>query len=53
MSQTAFLTLNELDRVRHVFVIGDANKPSISLPKAKGIKLSVLEQREQVAGKKE
>lgn len=41
-------------RLGNVFIIGDGAKPSISLPKAKGVKLSVLEQREQVlSGKKE
>jgi len=40
-------------RLGNVFIIGDANKPMISLPKAKGLKLSVLEQRDQVLSKKE
>jgi len=40
-------------RLGNVFVIGDATKPAISLPKAKGIKLSVIEEREQrIAGEK-
>jgi small subunit ribosomal protein S4e len=34
-------------RLGNVFVIGDGSKPSISLPKQKGIKLSVIEQRDQ------
>lgn len=34
-------------RLQNVFVIGDHNKPAISLPKAKGVKLSILEEREQ------
>lgn len=33
-------------RLLNVFVIGDANKPAISLPKAKGIKLNILEERD-------
>jgi len=37
-------------RLSNVFVIGENNKPWISLPKGKGIKLSVLEERDQ--GKK-
>ena len=34
-------------RLQNVFVIGEATKPWISLPKGKGIKLSVLEERDQ------
>jgi len=37
-------------RLQYVFVIGEGNKPWISLPKGKGVKLSVLEERDQ--GKK-
>jgi len=37
-------------RLTNVFVIGEDNKPWISLPKGKGVKLSVLEERDQ--GKK-
>jgi len=37
-------------RLNNVFIIGENNKPWISLPKGKGIKLSVLEERDQ--GKK-
>jgi len=41
-------------RLGNVFIIGDGAKPSISLPKAKGVKLSVIEARDQAAsGKKE
>jgi len=42
-------------RSSNVFVIGDGAKPVISLPKAKGVKLSVVEEREQLLskGKKE
>jgi len=40
-------------RLGNVFIIGDGSKPAISLPKAKGVKLSVIEQRDQVLGKKE
>jgi len=34
-------------RKGNVFVIGDGAKPAISLPKAKGVKLSVIEERDQ------
>jgi len=40
-------------RVGNVFIIGDGSKPAISLPKAKGVKLSVIEERDQVLNKKE
>lgn len=33
-------------RMENVFVIGTGSKPEISLPKGKGVKLSVLEERE-------
>jgi len=33
-------------RLNNVFVIGDGSKPEISLPKGKGVKTSVTEQRE-------
>ncbi|KAJ2808281.1 40S ribosomal protein S4 [Coemansia helicoidea] len=33
-------------RVSNVFVIGDANKPWISLPKDKGLKLTIAEERD-------
>ena len=32
-------------RLANVFVIGKGNKPLVSLPKRKGIKMSVLEER--------
>jgi len=38
---------NFATRLTNVFVIGDSNKPEISLPKGKGVKLTVIEQREQ------
>jgi small subunit ribosomal protein S4e len=38
-------------RLQNVFVIGEGNKPWISLPKAKGIKISVIEQREEMLKK--
>ena len=38
-------------RLQNVFVIGEPTKPWVSLPKGKGVKLSVLEEREQ-SGKK-
>jgi len=33
-------------RLQNVFVIGEANKPFISLPRGKGVKLDILEERE-------
>jgi small subunit ribosomal protein S4e len=33
-------------RLGNVFVIGEGNKPMVSLPKRKGIKLSILKERE-------
>jgi len=38
-------------RIGNVFVIGEGAKPAISLPKGKGVKLSVLEEKEQLASK--
>jgi len=35
-------------RMQNVFIIGEAAKPWVSLPKGKGIKLSVIEERDQV-----
>lgn len=40
-------------RIGNVFIIGDGAKPAISLPKAKGVKLSVIEERDQQGKKKE
>lgn len=40
-------------RIGNVFVIGEGNKPWISLPKAKGIKQTVIEEREQQLKKQE
>jgi len=34
-------------RIENVFVIGEGSKPEISLPKGKGVKLSILEERDQ------
>ncbi|KAI8059191.1 ribosomal family S4e-domain-containing protein [Gongronella butleri] len=34
-------------RISNVFVIGESNKPYISLPKGKGIKLTIAEERDQ------
>jgi len=39
-------------RIENVFIIGQGNKPEVSLPKGKGVKLTVLEQREQTTGQK-
>merc|ERR1712090_17311 len=36
-------------RLAYVFVIGKGNKPFISLPKGKGIKLSIAEERDKRA----
>jgi len=33
-------------RLQNVFVIGESNKPFISLPKGKGVKLDILEERD-------
>lgn len=33
-------------RLSNVFVIGDSSKPWISLPKARGLKLSIAEERD-------
>jgi len=38
-------------RSGNVFIIGDGNKPAISLPKAKGVKLTVIEERDNVLKK--
>lgn len=41
-------------RMGNVFIIGDGAKPAISLPKAKGVKLSVIEERDaKLAAKKD
>lgn len=40
-------------RIGNVFIIGDGAKPIISLPRAKGLKLSVIEQRDAALAKKE
>ena len=32
-------------RLNNVFVIGEGNRPMVSLPKRKGIKMSILEER--------
>merc|ERR1711907_880534 len=34
-------------RIGNVFVIGKGNKPLVSLPKGKGIKLSILQEQEK------
>jgi len=39
-------------RLAYVFVIGKGNKPYISLPKGKGIKLSIAEERDKRLGGK-
>merc|ERR1712212_375733 len=39
-------------RLNYVFVIGKGNKPFISLPKGKGVKLSIAEERDKRLGVK-
>mmetsp|Transcript_25414 Transcript_25414/g.65689 ORF Transcript_25414/g.65689 Transcript_25414/m.65689 type:complete len:261 (+) Transcript_25414:52-834(+) len=39
-------------RMQYVFIIGKGNRPFVSLPKSKGIKLSIVEQREKHPPKK-
>lgn len=41
---------NFATRLSNVFVIGDAHRPEISLPKDKGVKLTIIEQRDQQSG---
>jgi len=42
--------VNFATRLTNVFVIGDSNKPETSLPKGKGVKLTVIEQRDSLGG---
>jgi len=44
--------VNFATRLANVFVIGDSTDPWISLPKGKGIKLSILEERDRKPGQK-
>ena len=37
-------------RMSNVFVIGKSNKPMVSLPKGKGIKLSIVEEQKKKFG---
>jgi small subunit ribosomal protein S4e len=39
-------------RAGNVFVIGDGNKPWVTLPRSKGIKLSIMEERDQAQKEK-
>eukprot|EP00622_Pseudochattonella_farcimen_P005568 FR741207.1.p1 GENE.FR741207.1~~FR741207.1.p1 ORF type:complete len:216 (+),score=40.64 FR741207.1:58-648(+) len=39
-------------RSSNIFILGEKSKPQISLPKGKGIKLSILEERAALSGKK-
>merc|ERR1719419_246926 len=39
-------------RIGYVFIIGKGNKPYISLPKGKGVKLSIAEERDKRLGVK-
>lgn len=36
----------QFDRITNIFVIGEGNKPWISLPRGKGIKLTITEERD-------
>ena len=36
----------QLNRITNIFVIGEGNKPWVSLPKGKGVKLSIAEERD-------
>jgi len=38
-------------RLGNVFIIGDGNKPEVSLPRMKGIKLNIIEDRDTKLGK--
>jgi len=38
---------NFATRIANVFVIGDGKSPAVSLPRGKGISLTVLEERDQ------
>ena len=38
-------------RIGYVFIIGKGNKPYISLPKGKGVKLSIAEERDKRLGR--
>lgn len=40
-----FLTV--LSSLSNIFVIGEGSKPWVSLPKGKGVKLSIAEERDQ------
>jgi len=40
-------------RLQNVFIIGESNKPWVSLPKGKGVKLSVIEERDQTKSDRE
>lgn len=35
------------DRLSNIFVIGEGSKAQVSLPKGKGVKLSIAEERDQ------
>ena len=39
-------------RLENVFVLGDKDTPAVSLPKGKGIKLTILEERDMIVKKK-
>jgi len=40
-------------RITNVFVIGEGTKPAISLPKQKGLKLTIMEERQEKLAQKE
>jgi ribosomal protein S4E len=39
-------------RQENVFIIGSGNEPTVSLPKGNGIKLSILEERDQIMSRR-
>jgi len=39
-------------RKENVFIIGDADKPSVTLPKGQGVKLTIIEEREDIMKKR-
>jgi small subunit ribosomal protein S4e len=42
-----------LCRLQNVFVIGKGDKPLISLPKGKGVRLTILQEQSKIYGKEE
>lgn len=50
--QNLTINLTFVNRINYIFVIGKGTKPYISLPKGKGVKLSVAEERDRRIAKK-